>query len=179
MTTENSPADQPVDQTASPNANLMTQAKVEKLEAQVNDYKLLLADMQNSVRRLNDDTARQKKYFVEPLARDILGVLDNLERAADAARKAGETGVLADGVSATIASALDVLKRHSISRIEVSAGSAFDPNLHMAVMQQPTNDVPPGMVVSVLQHGFILHDRVLRPASVIVASEPPAGGENL
>lgn len=172
MTTENNTPDEPTaDQPATPHADLLAQAKVEKLEAQVNDYKLLLADMQNSTRRLNEDAARQKKYFAEPLARDVLGVLDNLERASEAAKKAGETGVLVDGVTATITATLDMLKRHSVKRIEVAPGSEFDPNLHMAVMQQPTADHPPGAVVNVLQQGFTLHDRVLRPATVIVAAE--------
>ena len=175
MTTEKNTPDEPNgDSSASPNADLLAQAKVEKLEAQVNDYKMLLADMQNSTRRLNEDAARQKKYSAEPLARDILGVLDNLERAADAAKKAGESSVLADGVTATIAAALDVLKRHAVNRIDVMPGSVFDPNLHMAVMQQPSADLPPGSVVSVLQQGFTFHDRVLRPATVIVASEASA-----
>jgi molecular chaperone GrpE len=175
MTTENTP-DTPADTPATPNADLLAQTKLEKLEAQINDYKLLLADMQNSTRRLNEDAARQRKYAAEPFARDILDILDNLERASEAAKKAGETGVLVDGVTATIAAALDVLKRHAVARIEISPGGQFDPNLHMAVMQQPTNDYPPGVVVNVLQQGFTFHDRVLRPATVIVASEPPTSG---
>jgi molecular chaperone GrpE len=160
------------DEPATPNADLLAQAKVEKLEAQVNDYKLLLADMQNSMRRLNDDSNRQKKYFAEPLARDVLSILDNLERANEAAKKAGESGILVDGVTATISATIDMLKRHSVKRIEVALGSDFDPNLQMAVMQQPTADHPAGAVMSVLQQGFTLHDRVLRPSTVIVACEP-------
>jgi molecular chaperone GrpE len=175
MTTENTP-DTTADAPASPAPDLLAQAKMEKLEAQVNDYKLLLADMQNSARRLNEDAARQRKYAPEPFARDVLGLLDNLERAVEAAKKAGESGALADGVSATIAAALDVLKRHGVTKIDVAPGTPFDPNHHMAVMQQPTADHPAGAVVSVLQQGFLFHDRVLRPASVIVASDPPAGG---
>ncbi|MBL8864934.1 MAG: nucleotide exchange factor GrpE, partial [Planctomycetia bacterium] len=58
-----------------------------------------------------------------------------------------------------------------VARVAVDAGSPFDPNLHQAVMQQPSANVPPGAVVQVLQHGFTIHDRVLRPASVIVAAE--------
>jgi molecular chaperone GrpE len=170
MTSENTP-DTAAHAPTSPNADLLAQAKVEKLEAQVHDYKLLLADMQTSARRLNEDAARQKKYFAEPLAKDVLGLLDNLERATEAAKKGGESGVLLDGVTATISAALDMLKRHAVSRIEVAAGSPFDPNLHMAVMQQPSADHPPGTVLSVLQQGFTLHDRVLRPATVIVAAE--------
>ena len=64
-----------------------------------------------------------------------------------------------------------MLKRHGVEKIEVSPGTPFDPNLHTAVSQQPTADYPPGSVVSVLQQGFTFHDRVLRPATVIVAAE--------
>ena len=149
--------------------------KIAKLEAQINDYKMLLADMQNSTRRLKEDSDKQKKYFAEPLASDVLSLLDNLQRTSDTAIAKGESGLLLDGVTATISAAFDMLKRHSVRKIEVVPGSNFDPNSHMAVMQQPTNDFAPGKVVSILQHGFTLHDRVLRPATVIVATEPPAG----
>lgn len=147
------------------------QAKIDQMERQADDYKRLIADLQTSMRRLTQDADRQKKYFTEPLARDLLMGLDNLERAVDAAKKAGDAGPLAQGVSATIALFLDILKRHGVTRIEVGPGTAFDPNLHQAVAQQPAEGIAPGAVVSVLQQGFLLHDRVLRPASVVVAAE--------
>jgi molecular chaperone GrpE len=151
-------------------------AKVDQLEKQVADYKLLLADYQNSAKRLKDDADRQRKYAAEALARDVLTALDSLDFAAKAARDAGDRGPLAKGVSAAISLFLDALKRHGVTRIEVAPGSPLDPAVHQAVMQQPTNDYPPGTVAGVTQSGFLYHDRVLRPASVIVASEPPAGG---
>ncbi len=151
-------------------------AKIEQLEQQVSDYKMLLADVQNSSRRLKEDGDRQKKYWSESLARDVLAIIDNLERTRDAAVAKGETGILTDGVTATIGATIDMLKRHSVRRIDVEQGSPFDPNLHMAVSQQPTNDVPEGDVYQVLQSGFTFHDRILRPATVIVASDAPAGG---
>ena len=155
---------------------MLLQAKVDQLDRQVNDYKLLLAEMTTSGRRLREDADKQKKYAAEPVARDLLAVIDNLERAAAGATQAGESGALGAGVTAVIAMFLDVLKRHGVRRIETAPGSAFDPNLHMAVMEQPTNDAPAGSVYRVLEQGYLLHDRVLRPATVIVASAPPAGG---
>lgn len=154
------------------------QAKVDQLDRQVADYKLLLADYQNSAKRLKDDADRQRKYALEPFARDLLTALDSLDFAAKAAREAGDTGPLAKGVTAAINLFLDVLKRHGVTRIDVAPGSALDPAVHQAVMQQPTNDHPPETVASVMQNGFLLHDRVLRPASVIVAAEPPAGASS-
>ena len=151
------------------------QAKVDQLESQVADYKLLIADFENARRRQLQDAERQRKYAQEPLARDLLTGIDNLDRAVDAALKTGDSTELVKGVKATLALFLDILKRHGVQRVEATVGSPFDPTVHEAVMQHPTNDHPPGSIVQVAQQGFMLHDRLLRPAHVIVATEPPAG----
>jgi molecular chaperone GrpE len=145
-------------------------AKLAAAEQDLNNYKLRLADYENARKRLLRDAEVEKKYAAEPLARDLLVALDNLDRALEAAKAAGDGGPLAAGVSATASQLLDILRRHGVTRIECGPGTAFDPNRHQAVMQQPTKDFEPGQVVQVLQQGFLLHDRVLRPASVIVAS---------
>lgn len=150
-------------------------AKVDQLERQVADYKLLLADQQTSVRRLRDDADRQRKYAAEPFVKDLLGAVDNLDFAVQAARAKGDDSPLAKGVAATISLVLSVLERHGVKRVEVGPGSAFDPDRHTAVMQMPTSDFAPGQVVQVTQPGFTLHDRLIRPAAVVVAAEPPAG----
>ena len=72
-------------------------------------------------------------------------------------------------MAATADQMLGVLARHGVTRIAVEPGTAFDPNRHEAVMQQPSPEHQPGQVVQVLQQGFLLHDRVLRPATVVVA----------
>ncbi|MFO0935437.1 MAG: nucleotide exchange factor GrpE [Gemmataceae bacterium] len=146
-------------------------AKISQLEKQISDYKLLVAELQTSMRRLQDSAKQERKYAHEPLARDLLGSLDNLDRALDAAQKAGETGPLSAGVSGTLAQILDALKRSGVEKIAVTTGSKFDPMRHQAVSQQPDPSVPPGAVVTVLQSGFTLYDRVLRPATVVVAAE--------
>jgi molecular chaperone GrpE len=71
---------------------------------------------------------------------------------------------------------LDALRRHGVTRVEAQ-GHPFDPNRHEAVMQQPSKEHPPGTVVQVLEPGYLLHDRVLRPARVIVSVTPPAAGD--
>ncbi len=147
------------------------QADLDKAQRQIADYKSLIADFDNSKKRLYQDAERQRKYAHEGLAKDSLAVIDNLDRAMAEAKKVGEEGPLAKGVQATVSLFIDVLKRHGVNRIAVEAGTPFDPNLHQAVMQQPSAAVPPGAVVQVLQQGFTLHDRVLRPASVIVSAE--------
>ena len=144
-------------------------AKLTATEQELHNYKLRLADFDNARKRMIRDAEIDRKYAAEALVRDLLGPLDNLDRALEAAKRAGDTGPLAAGVSATAAQVLDAFKRHGVTRIEVGPGTAFDPSLHQAVMQQPDTEFEPGQVVQVLQQGFMLHDRVLRPASVIVA----------
>lgn len=160
------------------NGESTVRAELEKAHRQIADYKLLVADFDNARKRLTQDADRQRKYAHEPLARDLLTALDNLERAVDASKHKGESGPLVQGVNATLSLFLDILKRHGVTRIDAPPGTEFDPNRHQAVMQEPTNDHAPGSVLRVLQQGFLIHDRVLRPASVIVATEPPAGGES-
>ncbi len=147
------------------------QADLDKAKKQVADYQSLIADFDNARKRLVQDADRQRKYAHEGLARDALAAIDNLERAVAEAKKAGDDGPLAKGVQATVSLFLDILKRYGVTRVAIEPGAPFDPNLHQAVMQQPSTDVAPGHVVQVLAHGFTIHDRVLRPASVIVAAE--------
>lgn len=145
-------------------------AKLAATEQELANYKLRLADFENARKRLLRDAETEKKYAAESLIRDLLGALDNLDRALGAAQSAGDKGPLVSGVSATASQFLDILRRHGVTRIECNPGTPFDPNLHEAVMEQPSEEYKPGQVVQVLQHGFLLHDRVLRAASVIVAS---------
>jgi molecular chaperone GrpE len=151
-------------------------AKLEATEQQLANFKLVAADYENARKRMVRDAEAFKRYAAEGLVRDLLTPLDNLDRALTAARAAGDDGPLVAGVAATASQLLDVLRRHGVTRIEVGPGTPFDPNFHEAVSQQPTNDFEPGRVVLVVQPGFLLHDRVLRPATVVVATAPPAGG---
>jgi molecular chaperone GrpE len=129
------------------------------------------ADFENYQKRAARDQAQEKRYASAPLAADLLGALDNLERATAAAEQAGEKGPLVQGVALVHTMFLDALRRHGVTRIDAQ-DQPFDPNLHQAVMQVPTADKPPMTVVQVLEPGYTLHDRVLRPARVAVASPP-------
>jgi molecular chaperone GrpE len=111
---------------------------------------------------------QERKYCAMPLAGELLPALDNLERALTAARQANEAGALVQGVNMVYTQILDALRRQGITRIE-ALHKPFDPAHHQAVMQQPSADHGPGTVLQVLQEGFMLHDRVLRPASVVVS----------
>lgn len=166
------PVEEPVPVEHPPASELDTlRATLAAREQELNNYKLMLADFANARKRLLRDVEIERKFAIEPLARDLLTALDNLDRALEAAKRAGDNGPLATGVAATASQFLEAFKRHGIQRIDVGPGSTFDPNLHQAVMQQAGTEFQPGQVVQVLQHGFLLHDRVLRPASVVVASE--------
>jgi molecular chaperone GrpE len=145
-------------------------AKLAAVEQDLHNHKLQLADHVNARKRLLRDVETERKYAVEPLARELLTVLDNLDRALEAAKAVGDVGPLAIGIAATADQFLTTLARHGITRIGCEPGMPFDPNLHEAVMQQPASGVEPGQVIQVLQQGFLLHDRVLRPAGVIVAT---------
>jgi molecular chaperone GrpE len=127
------------------------------------------ADFENYQKRMQRDLTTERRFAQTPLASDLLAAMDNLERATAAAEQAGEKGPLVQGVSMVHAQLLDILRRHGITRIE-ALGLAFDPNLHEAVMQQPSKEYPPMTVVQVLQPGYMIHERVLRPARVAVST---------
>jgi len=106
-----------------------------------------------------------------PLAGDLISSLDNLERAIAAASQAGDRSPLAQGVAMVHSQLLDVLRRHGVTRVD-PLGKPFDPNLHEAVQQVPTAEHPPQTVVQVLEPGYLIHERVLRPARVVVSAAP-------
>jgi len=129
------------------------------------------ADFENYQQRVKRDQAAERRYAVGPLALDLLSALDNLDRALAAAKEAGDKGPLAQGIGMVQSQLLDALRRHGIVRIE-ALGQPFDPNLHEAMLEQPTRDAAPRSVVLVLEQGYTIHDRVLRPARVAVAVAP-------
>jgi len=149
-------------------------------EQQRDEFRNLLqrtrADFENYQKRAQREWAQERRYSHAGLALDILPILDNFDRAVAAAQQAGEKGPLMQGVALIQAQVLDVFRRHGITRIEAQ-GQPFDPNLHQAVMQQPSADQPPSTVLQVLEQGFLIHDRVLRPARVVVSAATAAGPE--
>lgn len=132
-----------------------------------------LAELENYRRRADKERQDTAKYAVAAFARDVLPVVDNLRRGLDSvtgeARKAEPAlESLAAGVELTERELLTAFERHGIVRIDPK-GDAFDPNLHQAMMEVEDSSVAPGTVVLVMQAGYTLHDRLLRPALVGVA----------
>jgi len=146
------------------------------LEKERDDFRALLqrtrADFENYQKRTQRDLAQERRYWHGSLAAELLPILDNFDRAVAAAKQAGETGPLVQGVAMIQTQVLDVFRRHGITRIEAQ-GQPFDPNLHQAVLQQPSTEQPPNTVLQVLEQGFMIHDRVLRPARVVVSAPAP------
>ena len=130
------------------------------------------ADLENLKRRSVKERTDAVRYGIEALVRDVLPIVDNLERALEHAKGAGDGKALVDGVVLVQKSFLDALERHGVVRIDAPRGTRFDPNLHEAVAHVETADAEPNGVVDQLQPGYRLHDRLLRPALVTVAKAP-------
>jgi molecular chaperone GrpE len=126
------------------------------------------AEFENYQKRNQREREQERQYWAKEFVLDILPVLDNLERATAAAAQAGEKGPLVQGVAMVHQQFLDLLKRYGVSRIEAE-GQPFDANRHQALVQQPTADKPANTVLHVVEQGYLHHDRVLRPAKVVVA----------
>jgi molecular chaperone GrpE len=129
------------------------------------------AEFENYRKRAQRDAAEERKYAALPLISDILGVLDNLELAIDAAEKSGSAGTLLEGIRMVAGMFNTVLAQHNCTRIE-GVGQPFDPHLHQAIGQQPSTEHPAGTITIVARYGYKLHDRVVRPSQVFVSTGP-------
>ena len=134
-----------------------------------NRYVRVLADFENFRKRTEREKADFFRYAVANVLKDVLPVLDNFDRALDHAEEGDE---FHRGVSLIYKQLYDVLQRHGLKPIDES-GVAFDPNIHEAVVREEDDSVPNHSVTAVLQKGYFLHDRLLRPALVKVAVGGP------
>lgn len=129
------------------------------------------AELENFRKRSRREADEAERYREFGLLRDLLPVLDNILRAIDAAAKTPEAGSLLAGFRMTAQQIEKLLGDHGCRPIETD-GQPFDPEVHEAILHQPVEGVPDGQVVGAVSRGYRLHDRVVRPAQVIVARKP-------
>jgi molecular chaperone GrpE len=161
---------EPADAPDSAIAKLQAQiAEKDKELAELKDrYLRALADSENARKRMrqqSDETVRMQR---ENLLRELLPIIDNLERAVEAARGGGNGQPIVEGVEMVLRSLLDLLKTHGVTQLS-SVGEPFDPQRHEAVDQVESQQHPPNTVVNEFHRGYQIGDRLLRPARVAVA----------
>ncbi len=133
-------------------------------------YLRLQAEWDNYRKRTAAEREQEKVRASEKLVKDLIPVIDDLERAIDHAKQSGEGGSLTEGVEAVLTKWLQIFEKHKVTQIE-AVGEQFDPNKHQAVGTQPDDSVPEETVVNVYQKGYQMGERVLRPAMVVTSTK--------
>jgi len=153
-------------------------AELEALKAEAEEHRerslRLAAELENVRRRGAREVESTRRFALERFAGELLPVADSLELALSSAADAPDS--VREGLEITLKQLRDVLARHHVEGVMPAAGDAFDPELHEAMATQPSEEAEPDHILHVVQKGYRLHDRLLRPARVIVAraAEPGA-----
>ena len=170
--------DQNHDETASEEGAVDPGGEIETLRAERDEMRdrmlRALADAENSRKRAERDRREAEHYGGSKLARDLLPVYDNLKRALDAAgedQRAAAGGVI-EGIELTLRELLSVFSKHGMTPVAPEVGETFDPQKHQAMFEAPVPGTRAGEIIQVMAEGFLLHDRLLRPAQVGVSSTP-------
>lgn len=148
---------------AQQNQEIDYEAKFKDLEG---EYLRVHADFENVKKRLEREKYQALEYCYEGIAKDLLPVVDTLEKALESAKNAGDEAI-SEGIKLTLENLLKVLGKHGIEII--AENGEFDPLLHDAIMQVPSSEVEEGQIVQTLQKGYKYKERTLRPAMVSVA----------
>jgi molecular chaperone GrpE len=152
--------------------------EIDALRAERDEYKdrfmRALADAENSRKRADKDRKEAENYGGSKLARDLLPVYDNMKRAIEAAgdEQREAAAALIEGIELTMRELLNVFSKHGITIIAPEVGDKFDPLQHEAMFEAPVPGTKAGDIIQVSAEGFMLHDRLLRPAQVGVSSTP-------
>lgn len=150
------------------------QADLEQAQGELADAKdqmvRAMAEAQNARRRAEKDVSNARLYALEGFSRDLLPIIDNLERAMDSVGDAGEASkALTEGVELTLKSFMDVLKKNKVEQVN-PLSEPFDPEFHQAISMVANPEVEPNTVLDVVQKGYTLNGRLLRAAMVVVSS---------
>jgi molecular chaperone GrpE len=176
------PAAVPVEEGAAEEELAALKARVEALEARERELSSLvdqerertlrgLADLDNARKRAQREREEVTRYGLERVLKDLLPVIDNLDRAIDLGDRSGKWESLAEGVKMTRKLLEDTLAKQGLKAFS-ARGQAFDPHLHEAMGHEERPDLAPNMVSTEVLRGFTLHDRLVRPALVMVARQP-------
>lgn len=157
-------------------------AEIEAFKKQAEEFKdaalRAAAEADNTRKRAAKDVEEANKYGISSLAQDLISVLENLQRTTDAipeeAKSDGIIKNLSDGVELTKKELLNVFEKRGIKRIEPEIGERFDHNFHQAMAQIEDPKFDSGCIIQVMQAGYVIHDRLLRPAMVTVSKGNPA-----
>jgi molecular chaperone GrpE len=181
---EDEAAKEPATAAATAAAEPTPSTALEREHAEMRDRLLrTLAEMENLRKRTEREIADARLYGMATFARDVLGVADNMRRALDAVppdlRASAEAGMkaLVDGVELTERELLKALEKNGVRQF-TPQGEKFDPNVHQAIYEVPDTSVPAGSIVQVVQPGYMIGERVLRPALVGVAKGGPKVAPN-
>jgi molecular chaperone GrpE len=153
-------------------------AEKDKEIAELKDkYLRTLADSENARKRVRQQSEESVRIQREAILRDLLPIIDNLERALAASREGTDAKTIVDGVEMTVRALIDFLRAQGVTPVQ-SVGQAFDPNRHEAVDHVASPTHPPNTVVDEFHRGYLIGDRVLRPARVSVAKGANSGKRN-
>jgi molecular chaperone GrpE len=148
--------------------------KAAEYDALYEKFQRAAADFQNSRKRLQRLAEEQSAFAIEEFAKELLRVSDDLSRAVNAAREHQTVEAILDGLHLVEKDLYDVMARHGIALISVERGDPFDPEYHEAVAVRETGDLEPNRIAEEVRKGFLIHQRLLRAARVVVTA-PPAG----
>lgn len=136
-----------------------------------NKYLMVVADFDNYRKRMAKEKADIAIYGNEELIKELLPVLDNLERALEHSESAEEVGPIIEGIRLVHKQFLGALEKFGVKPISASRGEKFDPKLHQAIEHIESNEMAPGLIISEMLRGYMLRDRLLRPSLVVVSKE--------
>ena len=171
MAEENNSQTPPNEQAPQADASSEIQKLQEQADKFKNEYLYLRAEFENYKRNAIKERAELLKYGPERLVRDLLEVVDNFERALSTQVTPENLATFKQGVEMTAADLKNLLQRHNVVEIPTE-GAAFDPSVHEALSSEPTDTVAPGHISKVFKKAYKLHDKVIRPAQVVVARKP-------
>jgi len=162
-----------VQQTEQNSANSdMAQSQLEELQTKYQEmsdaFLRSRAEIENNRKRALDEEAKARKFAIEGFAKSLIPVKDSMEAALDAKNQTVET--IREGVETTLKQLISALEEHHVQEIAPALGDKLDPHLHQAIAVVPSKEQAANTIVEVLQKGYTIHERVLRPAMVIVAS---------